>query len=240
MGIIETAYIARSEPKRLKDDLADPVHEVNEVLIDEDDEVDFTFFGAGRWVLIERKKAQDLINSFLEANEGSGEPRVIAQIRRMVDYQTSGTMLCLLIEDHIYNRRGWAYAEGVRRKVAFNAIDNFLLLVQRWGIHVVRSPALNHTAARMVSVAESWIRVGDKSPLIMLPKAPDPRLRTLMTFPGVGIKGAQKMLKKHGSLGRCLEELLHGASGLGSAVDRRAVEYMIRMDTPISLRKRGE
>lgn len=235
MGIIETAYIARSEPKRLKDDLANPVHAVNEVLIDEDDKVDFTFFGDGRWVLIERKKAQDLINSFLEANEGSGEPRVIAQIRRMVNYQTPKTMLCLLVEDHIYNRRGWAYAEGVRRRVAFNAIDNFLLLVQRWGIHVVRSPALNHTAARMVSVAESWIRVGDKSPLIMLPKAPAPQLRTLMTFPGMGIKTAMKQADRHETLRKALIAYLFDTfHGLGTKHFQRIKEYL---DTPIYLRK---
>jgi len=237
--IIETIYIARSEPKRLKDDLADE----GELLIDEADEVDFTFFGDGRWVHFERKTAHDLINAFLEANESTGEPRVIAQIRRMVDLQTSNVLLCLLVEGHIYNRRGYAYAEGVRRKVSFNAIDNFLLLVQRWGIHVVRSAALNHTAVRMVSVAESWITAGDKSPIIMLPKAPAPQLRTLMTFPRIGIKGAQKLMATYRTDGEenpTLREILHNMVhdndiGLGSGVNRDVKKYL---DTPISLRKR--
>lgn len=234
MGVIETIYIARSEPKRLKDDLADE----GELLIDEDDEVDFTFFGDGRWALFERKTAHDLINAFLEANESTGEPRVIAQIRRMVDPQTENTLVCLLVEGHIYNRRGYAYAEGVRRKVPFNAVDNFLLLVQRWGIHVVRSAAINHTAARMVSVAESWITVGDKSPIIMLPKAPAPQLRTLMTFPGMGIKTAEKQARKHITLRQALEVYLCGPAeftGLGVKQFEKVKQYL---NAPIDIKKR--
>jgi len=234
MGIIETVYAARSEPARLKEECAEEAN----LLVDEEDGIDFIFVGNGREVFFERKKAQDLINSFLEANEATGEPRVVAQIRRLVESRSSrDTLLCLLVEDHIYNRRGYAYAEGVRRKIPFNAVDNFLLLVQRWGILVVRSTGLNHTTARMVSVAEGWLSAGDKSPIIMMPKAPAPQLRTLMTFPRVGIKGAQKLAKGR-TLRWLLSSIIHGDSlGLGTGVDRAVKEYL---DTPISLKKRGE
>jgi len=236
MNIIETAYVARSEPARLKLDLA---KDVGEVLNDEEDQIDFTLCGNGRSVLFERKRAQDLINSFLEANEASGEPRVLAQIRRLVDSQGSDVLLCLLVEEHIYNRGGYAYAEGVRRKVAFNAIDNFLVLVQRWGIMVVRSGGLAHTAARMVSVAEGWMQTGDKSPLIMLPQAPAPQLRTLMTFPRIGIKGAKKVAatwrvdgEEHTTLRELLHNMVHDNDiGLGSGVQNAVKKYL---DTPIS------
>ena len=234
MGVIETNYIARSEPKRLKDDLADE----GESLIDDTDGIDFQFSGNGRWAFFERKTAHDLINAFLEANESTGEPRVVAQIRRMIEEANQDTLVCLLVEGHIYKRRGYAYAEGVRRKVSFNAIDNFLLLVQRWGVHVVRSPAINHTAARMVSVAESWITAGDKSPIIMLPKAPAPQLRTLMTFPGMGIKTAEKQAKKHITLRQALEVYLCGPAeftGLGTKGFQKVREYL---NTPISIKKR--
>lgn len=234
MSIIETIYAARSEPKRLKDDL----DEQAPLLVDEEDGIDFILTGNDRGVFFERKKAQDLINSFLEANEASGEPRVVAQIRRLVDHQSPDNLLCLLVEDHIYNRRGYAYAEGVRRKIPFNAVDNFLLLVQRWGITVVRSTGLNHTAARMVSVAEGWLSTRDKSPIIMLPKAPAPQLRTLMTFPGIGIKTAEKQAIRHETLHRALSAYLHNNfHGLGKKEYQKVREYL---DTPISIKKRRE
>lgn len=239
MSNIETAYVARSEPARIKLELA----EETQTLIDEEDEIDYILCGNNRAVLFERKRAQDLINSFLEANEASGEPRVMAQIRRLVDRQGPGVLLCLLVEEHIYNRGGYAYAEGVRRKVAFNAIDNFLVLVQRWGIVVVRSGGLAHTTARMISVAEGWLKAGDKSPIIMLPQAPYPQLRTLMTFTRVGIKNAQKIVARYCAdqefitLREILHDMVNGNDlGLGTGVQRDVRKFL---DSPISSKKRS-
>lgn len=235
MSVIETIYIARSEPKRLKDDLAEEA----ELLIDEEDKLDFIFVGNDRMVVFERKEAGDLINSFLTANEASGEPRIVAQIRGMLVHQGPDVLLCLLVEGHIRcDRTGHAQVENQRRKVPFNAIDNFLLLVQRWGIHVVRSTSIAHTVPRMVSVAEGWLSTADKSPIIMLPKAPAPQLRTLMTFPGIGVKGAQKLAEKHQTLDNVLTAFIcNEDTGLGIKAYQRVREYL---DTPISVKKRGE
>lgn len=231
--IIETIYAARSEPQRLKMEAAEEA----DLLVDDTDEIDWQFFGNRRWALFERKTAHDLINAFLEANEATGEPRVVAQLRRMVDRQAGRTLVCILVEGHIYNRRGYAYAEGVRRQIPFNAVDNFLLLVQRWGIHVVRSASLNHTMARMVSVAEGWLSTDEKAPIIMLPKAPVPQLRTLMTFPGVGYKTAEKA-GRGVTLREVLHDLVHhNPNGFGTAVNKKIQMYL---DSPISSQKEGE
>ncbi len=149
------------------------------------------------------------------------------------------TMRVLLIEGHIYNRKGYAYCDGVKRKVPFNAVDNFLVLVQRWGIQVVRSPSISHTAARMVSVAEGWLSTADKNPVIMLPKAPAAQLRTLMTFPGMGIKTALKQAERHETLRFALQAYLHNSfHGLGVKHFQRIKEYL---DAPIlSQKKRGD
>lgn len=235
--IIETIFAARSEPQRLKEEAAEEA----DLLVDDADEIDWQFFGNGRGVLFERKTAHDLINSFLEANEATGEPRVVAQIRRLADASSSDVLACLLAEGHIYNRRGYAYAEGVRRQIPFNAVDNFLLLVQRWGIHVVRSASINHTMARMVSVAESWLSTEDKAPIIMLPKAPVPQIRTLMTFPGVGFKAAKRAVPPGVTLREVLHDLVH--NNPSNSVNFGKLTYVkIQkfLDQPLFSRKEGE
>ena len=253
--IIDTIYAARSGPQRLKEEAAEEA----DLLVDDTDEIDWQFFGNGRGALFERKTAQDLINSFLEANEATGEPRVVAQLRRLEKtryvlhwnpekhgYDYMPLLPVLLVEGHIYNRRGYAYADGAKRNIPFNAVDNFLLLVQRWGILVARSASLNHTMARMVSIAESWLNTGDKAPIIMLPKAPVPQLRTLMTLPRIGYKSAKKALTpfrvddhmEHPTLRDVLHDLVHGnPTVFGPAADKRIQEYL---NGPISSQKEGE
>jgi len=223
MSVIETSYAARSEPARIKDDLAN----AGELLIDDTDEIDYILCGRGRRAMFERKTATDLINSFLEANEATGESRAIAQLRRMAGETDENTICCWLIEGHIRcDRNGYTQVENQKRKVPFNAVDNLLLLAQRFGFYVVRSASIAHTAARMIAVAESWIQVGEKSPIIMLPKAPDPQLRTLMTFPGVGVKGAQRALKGT-TLRDVLHDLVHkNSNGFSTSIGRKIQAFL--------------
>jgi len=209
---IERIYIARSEPAAILSALRKDY----EVLVDEDDGIDYIFTGHGRAVLFERKEASDLLRSFVDANETSGEPRIMAQLRRMQDTllgQIVGmpTLRVLLIERNIgQNRAGYATVDGglIATKIPYNAIDNFLMVVQAWGIRVARSTSLAHTPARIISIAEGWLSAEDKEPILMLPKAAPAQLRTPMTLPGIGIKRAKGLLKRYINLRTLLQALL--------------------------------
>jgi len=218
---IESIYVARSEPSIL----AATWKKDYETFIDDSDEIDFVVTGNGRAVLFERKEASDLLRSFVDANESSGEPRVMAQLRRLQEtelthtvHHPSGnvtgdmpTLRVLLIERNIgQNRAGYATVDGglIATKIPFNAIDNFLMVVQHWGIRVARSTSLAHTPARVISIAEGWLSAEDKEPILMLPKAAPAQLRTPMTIPGIGIKRAKGLFKRYINLRTLLQALL--------------------------------
>jgi ERCC4-type nuclease len=244
---IERIYIARSEPASIFSAL----RQQYEVLVDEDDGIDVLVIGNRRAVVFERKEASDLLRSFIDPNEASGEPRVMAQLRRLQEFHierkledsepvhdpTLPTLRVLLIERTIgQNRAGYATVDGglIATKIPYNAIDNFLMVVQAWGIRVARSTSLAHTPARIVSIAEGWLSAEDKEPILMLPKAAPAQLRTPMTFPGVGIKRAKILFKHYTNLRTLLGALIDDDADthvLDSGVWKKVKAYL---DKPIT------
>jgi len=254
---IERIYIARSEPPAI----AAALRQHHEVLIDDGDGIDFVAVGNNRAVLFERKEASDLLRSFVDANEASGEPRVMAQLRRLQETTFLGTpaerkdillgdvkwpiLRVLLVERNIgQNRAGYATVDGglIATKIPYNAIDNFLLVVQGWGFRVAHSTSLVYTPARIIAIAEGWLSTEDKEPILMLPKALPSQLRNPMTLPGVGIKRSKVLFQKFSNLRGVWQALLDGdPHDLEVALDkgvREKVEAFI--NKPITWTDRGK
>jgi len=227
--MLPIVYVSPSEPDRIALDLANHADMVEP---QRNYPIDYEFTSAyipsnGRRVLVERKEVRDLLNSMFHATtESAGEPLLIYQMRRLASFTNRDTLKVLLIEGTLGNRNGFIYVYGHPTRVAFNALDNLLTVIQRWGIVVAHSSSIAHTANRLASIAENWFSVKDKSPIIALPEAPTLHLRTLMTFPGVGYKRAKKLLDEAGDLETALNALIAGTAQLGKATDIKIQEYL--------------
>ena len=230
MRAIETVYVAPSEPFSLRMELKAEVPDEG-YIEDDEDGIDYSFFGNSRWVFWERKEWSDLVHSFTTANEKSGEPRIISQIRRMVDLsEGENTLVCLLVEGLMRCTRDGYCAVGKKRTgVPYTSIDGFLGLIQSWGVRVYHSASTHHSAGRLLAVSQSWLDTREKGPIIMLPRAPSPQIRSLMTWPRVGVKNAKALLKQHKDLRMCYQVAVEGKPlGLGTGVDKAVQQHLGR------------
>ena len=217
------AVVSGSEPVSVIEALQKD-ERVHDCIIDADDAIDYIFFSGQRRLLVERKEIADLAHAFLTANEATGEPRLVAQMRQMAAEQSEDTRLVLLIEGHLSNHRGFLQIGRIVTGVRYNAIDNLLVAIQGWGIRVAHSSSPVWTPYRLLSLAENWLSDEAKSPIIMLPKAPRPQLRTLMTFPGLGPKRSKLVLDKMKNLRIALEAMVcEDTSNMLKLLDARTV-----------------
>ena len=117
----------------------------------------------GTSVAVERKTVLDLLHS-LSDRQANKRPRIINQILRMREAYDE---VILLIEGHLVsNSHGKVVAEGRTSTWSWEALDNFLLTVQRAGVAVVRTPK-NGLPTRLASLMTYY-----EKPVHLLPPLP--------------------------------------------------------------------
>lgn len=177
-------------------------------------------------LFVERKEASDLLHSFTSAAK-SGESRIMDQLRQLTRGAGVNSLCTLLIEGRIgCDGKGYATVGSRSSGVPYAALDNWLMRVQGFGVRLVHSAGARHTAARLLSLCKNWFEVGGSSSAIRLPKAPRPQLRTLMTFPGIGAKRAQEVLRASLDLENALIDLINGRAGLGEKRQEAVRKYL--------------
>jgi ERCC4-type nuclease len=217
-----TVSVSGSEPDKIAEELATQV-----TVVPSANDIDYSFRNDCnlRAVFIERKEASDLLHSFVSGAE-SGESRLMNQLRKMAEKAGPGDLCVLLKEGHINNQGGYAAVGRRKSQIPYDAIDNFLIAVQGFGFRIAHSHSQKYTAARLLSIAKKWLGDESSGPIIRLPRAPRPQLRTLMTFPGVGAKRAKQMLEETGALKEALWNLMFDKAGLGDKRQARVRDYL--------------
>lgn len=218
-----TAEVAQSEPKAR----IDSIKAAGIPVTLGKNGIDYTFRNDCNYraVFIEHKEVSDLLHSFVTGAQ-SGESRLMNQLRSMAVRAGPNDLCVLLISGHLRNQGGYAAVGRRRSGIPYDAVDNFLLAVQKFGFRIAHSSDTKYTAGRLVSIAKNWLGDKDRGPIIRLPKAPKPQLRTLMTFPDIGMKRAKQLLEEHGSLDAVLRALIKGDTNLGEKRQAKVTNYL--------------
>lgn len=178
-----------------------------------------------RSVFVERKEVGDLLHAFTTGAQ-SGESRLMNQLRAMAARAGPNDLCVLLLEGHLRNQGGYAAVNRRKSGIPFDAVDNFLIAVQKFGFRIAHSHSAKYTAGRLVSIAKNWLGLKEAGPIIRLPKAPTPQLRTLMTFPDIGMKRAKGLLEEYGTLECAISALCEGRANLGKKRQEKMDKYM--------------
>lgn len=181
-----------------------------------------------RAVFVERKEVGDLLHAFGADNKTTGESRLMGQLRSMAARAGPNDLCVLLLEGHLRNQGGYA-AVGRRKTLwPYDAVDNFLMAVQKFGFRIAHSHGAKYTPGRLISIAKNWLGLKESGPIIRLPRAPVKQLRTLMTLPDIGMKRARQLLEENGDLQSVLYMVMHNRDelNLGPKRTKRLEEYL--------------
>lgn len=184
---------------------------------------DFRWCGRNGLYIVERKAVNDLVSSL-----SSG--RVDEQLGRLI---AEANVPMLMIEGKIGEivmvKRGRKMWKPSKQWTMYG-IDHKLLKWQMKGLYIVHSPSKVRTPTRIVRLVQ-WTREEkhDTNRRVLLPpvQPADPRIRTLMTLPGVGSKIAKRLLKDGASLEEIFrDEWADFHHKLGPDTRKRVQEYI--------------
>ncbi len=150
--------------------------------------------------VVERKSIEDAINSVRDG-------RLKSFIEKAHELQAHCYLMVEGDFDSVvqYGERTWT----------FDSFDNLLLSVQDMGLPVVRSRSIHHSAKRIVSLAHRSMRPRRALDTPGLPDVPSKEphraaIRTLLTYPGIGIVTARKLNEQYGSIDNVNEAFSEG------------------------------